>query len=105
MKKKVYSIFVLSIVQAIGAGLVLWLWSLFITHADKWINVSNNQPTVASMVVLPAVFIITAVASGGAVLGYPLSLVLKGRWYSAITLVALTLLWLALLAVALIAIY
>jgi len=105
MKKKVYSIFVLSIVQAVGAGLVLWLWSLFITNAEKWMNVGNNQPSIPSMIVLPSIFIVTAVASGGAVLGYPLALVLKGRWYSAISLVALTLIWLGLLAVALISLY
>src|SRR3990167_4050822 len=105
MKKKVYSILVLSIVQAVGAGLVLWLWSLFITNAEKWMKVGNNQPSVASMVVLPSVFIITAVMSGGAVLGYPLALVLKGRWYGAISLVALTLTWLGLLAAILISIY
>jgi hypothetical protein len=105
VKKQAYSIFVVSLTQAVGAGVVLWLWSLFITHADSWINVNGNQPSVASMIVLPSVFIITAVLSGGAVLGYPLALVLKGRWYSAITLVALTLIWLGLLSALLISIY
>ena len=105
MKKKVYSVFAVSLTQAIGAGVVLWLWSLFITHADSWINVSGNQPSVASMIVLPSVFIITAVLSGGAVLGYPLFLVLKGRWHNAISLVALTLIWLGLLSALLISIY
>jgi len=105
MKKKVYSVFALSIVQAIGAGFVLWLWSLFITNAEKWMNVAGDQPSVASMVALPSVFIITAVASGGSVLGYPLFLVLKGRWYSAISLVVLTLIWLGLLAAVLVSLY
>jgi len=105
MKKATYSIFVISLIQAIGAGAVLWLWSLFITHADSWINVNGNQPSIASMIVLPSVFIITAVASGGSVLGYPLALVLKGHWHKAISLVALTLIWLGLLAATLISIY
>ncbi|KKT87219.1 MAG: hypothetical protein VE97_C0003G0010 [candidate division Kazan bacterium GW2011_GWB1_45_10] len=42
---------------------------------------------------------ITAVLAGGAVLGYPLYLVLHERkWGTAITLVALSLIWLGLIA-------
>ncbi|HCR42196.1 TPA: hypothetical protein DIV45_02440 [Patescibacteria group bacterium] len=59
----------------------------------------NSTPTVTTFVLMPLIFMITAVLAGGAVLGYPLYLVLHERkWGTAITLVALSLIWLGLIA-------
>ena len=94
----------LSILQAVGAGIVFWLWSVFIINGEKLINLGPS-PTVAGFVVIPVVFMITAVLAGGAALGYPIFLALKNQWGKAIGLTLLTLLWLGILGAILIAIY
>ncbi|MBU1092069.1 hypothetical protein KJ836_00045 [Patescibacteria group bacterium] len=87
----------LSVIQAIGASAVVWLWSLVMTNLSQVFQ--NTPDTATTFVLFLLIFMITAVLAGGAVLGYPLYLVLHERkWGTAITLVVMSLVWLGLIA-------
>ena len=91
----------LSLIQAIGAGVVVWLWSVIMNNGEKWFGSGN--PGMAGWVIIPLIFIIVATLSAGAVLGYPLYLVLhKKDWGKAVTLLLLTVVWLAIISASLI---
>jgi len=74
------------------------------TNLDKFINTAD-KPNTAGFVLMPLTFIITAVLSAGAVLGYPIFLALNKNWFKALWLVGWTLIWLAVLAIILIYLY
>ncbi len=93
-----------SFIQAFGASLFVWLWSMFMTNISKFVD-TNDQMSATGFVLIPLMFIIVAVLSAGAVLGYPIYLVLNNKWPRAITLVVLTLVWLGLLAALLVFVF
>jgi hypothetical protein len=81
----------ISMLQAIGAGLVVWIWSLVMSNiSDRFVE-SNTL----GLLLFPLIFIIVAVLSAGLVLGYPLYLAFKGEWKRVVILISLTLVWLA----------
>ncbi|MFH1088698.1 MAG: hypothetical protein V1719_02555 [Patescibacteria group bacterium] len=97
MWKQIKEVIGASVLQAIGASVVVWLWSIIMTNLSQVFQ--NTTPTVTTFVLLPIIFMITAVLAGGAVLGYPLYLVLhEHKWGKAITLVGLSLVWLGIIA-------
>ena len=104
MKKSATAIWVLGLGQAIGAGVVLWGWTWFMTNLDKFVNTAD-KPNATGFVLMPVTFVITAVLSAGAVLGYPIFLALNKNWSKALWLVGWTLIWLAVFAIVLIYLY
>jgi hypothetical protein len=104
MKQLTTSILGLSLLQAVGAAIILWLWSVLMINGEKLLNLGPN-PTIASFVAVPIIFMITVVLAGGAVLGYPIYLALQNQWWKAIGLTLLTLVWLGILGTILILIY
>ena len=97
MWKQIKEVIGVSVIQAIGAGVVVWLWSMIMTNLTQVFQ--STTPTTTTFVLLPIIFMITAVLAGGAILGYPLYLVLHDRkWGKAVTLVALSLVWLGIIA-------
>jgi len=91
----------LSVLQAISASVVVWLWSQVMTHGEQWFG---KEPTNSiGIVAVLLIFIITAVLSAGAVLGYPLYLAFhKKDWPKAVTLLGMTIVWLAIVSAILI---
>lgn len=102
--KQVKAYLGISFIQAFGAGLFVWLWSIFMTNINKFVD-TTNQPTGSQFVLIPLMFMIVAVLSAGSVLGYPLFLAFNNQWPRAIELVVLTLVWLGLLATVLILVF
>ena len=94
----------ISFAQALTASVVVWLWSMFMMNINKFVDADSQMGT-AGFVLIPLMFIIVAVLSAGAVLGYPIFLAFNNQWLKATTLVALTLIWLGLLAVVLIFVF
>ncbi len=104
MKKIIPNVLGLSLLQAVGAGIFVWLWSIVMLNGEKWFNI-GPQPNPVSFLMIPIMFIIVATLSGGAVLTYPLYLIFQGKWGRAITLILLTLLWLGIFSTILVFIY
>jgi len=76
---------------------VVWLWSVVMSNGEKWFG--SETPGMAGWIAIPLIFMVVAVLSAGAVLGYPLYLALnKKDWNKAITLLLLTVIWLAIIA-------
>lgn len=94
----------ISLLQAVVAGGVVWLWSLVMSNIEHYVN-ADGQTTMIGMIILPLIFMITATLSAGSVLGYPLFLAWKGNWKTAITILLLTVLWLAIFSIILVIIY
>jgi hypothetical protein len=94
----------ISLLQAAGASIVLWLWTLFMVNTSKLI-LAANPPTTLVLVLILILLVIAAALLAGAMLGYPIYLISQKRWKTAITLIGLTLVWLGVLAAALISIY
>ncbi len=94
----------ISFAQALTASVVVWLWSMFMMNINKFFDTAT-QPTGSQFVIIPVMFIIVAVLSAGAVLGYPIFLAFNNQWPKAIALVVLTLVWLGLLAAILVFIF
>lgn len=92
-KKTIINVITISLIQAISAGIFVWLWLIFMMNLEGLFNTAT-QPTSSSFIVIPLMFIIVAVLSAGAVLGYPLYLLFQKNWAKAVALVLLTLLWL-----------
>jgi len=102
--KRIKEVLGLSIIQAVGASLVVWLWSIVMSYGEKWFG--SDNPGMAGWVAIPLIFMVVAVLSAGSVLGYPLYLVLhKKTWGQAVTLLLLTILWLAIIATLLIFVF
>ncbi|MFH0912175.1 MAG: hypothetical protein V1807_00740 [Patescibacteria group bacterium] len=94
--KQIKDVLGTSILQAAGASVVVWLWSQVMIYGNQF---GTNTPNTMALVAIPLIFMVTAVLAGGAVLGYPLYLVLHEKnWVKAITLVLITLVWLAIIA-------
>ena len=104
MKKIISHTLILSLIQAVAAGIFVWLWLIFMMNLERFFN-TGVQPTSSSFIVVPLMFIIVAVLAGGSVLGYPLYLILQGKWGRATTLLLLTLLWLGIFSTILVFIY
>jgi hypothetical protein len=95
----------ISFVQAFMTGLFVWLWTIFMLNMDKFVATAD-KPAANSFLLVPIMFIIAAALSAGAVLGYPIYLVVAHRaWGRAVGLILLTLIWLGLLAAGLIYLY
>ena len=103
-KKTIINVITVSLVQAISAGVFVWLWLMFMMNLESLFNVTA-QPSSSSFIVIPLMFIIVAVLSAGSVLGYPLYLLFQKNWTKAIVLVLLTLLWLGIFSGVLIYIF
>ncbi len=104
MKKNTTTLWALGLLQAVGASLVLWGWTIFMTNINKFVA-ETTPPTLPAFLIIPVTFVITAVLSAGAVLGYPIFLALNKNWPQALWLVGWTLIWLAVLTVILIYLY
>ena len=101
MAKKIKGLLGLSILQAVGAFVVVWLWAQLMVHGEQWFG--KTAPNILGMVTMPLIFIIVATLSAGAVLGYPLYLAFNEKdWPKAVKLLSLTLLWLAIISLILI---
>jgi len=88
--------------QALGAGVVVWLWALFMMNVENFVNsVEGSQPLAHEFVIIPIVFMITAILATGSVLGWPIFMALKGKWNEAVTLTLLTVTWLLIFAIVL----
>ncbi|MDD5605758.1 MAG: hypothetical protein PHR51_00245 [Patescibacteria group bacterium] len=94
----------ISLVQAAVAGAIVWLWGLLMTNMEKLADISANNGAYGFLIV-PIIFMIVAVLSAGAVLGYPIYLVFNNQWGRAIGLIILTLVWLGLLSAIMIYIF
>ncbi len=106
MKKISSNVLVISFLQAMGAGLVILVWSWVMTKGEGWMSMgSDSTNMMALMLIMPLIFIITATLSGGAVLGYPLYLAFQKNWTKAAIIVLLTLVWLAIFSTLLIYIF
>lgn len=104
MRRQIKEVLGLSLMQAVGAGVVVWLWSVVMSNGEKWFGSGN--PGMAGWIAIPLIFIIVATLSAGAVLGYPLYLVLhKKSWGQAVALLLLTILWLIIIATLLIFVF
>jgi len=104
MKKLSNNILGISFLQAVTAGLVIWLWSLVMTNGQKWIDIPPEASQFGPLLILPLIFIIVATLSSGAVLGYPLYLALQKKWIEAIKIILFTVLWLAIFTIILISV-
>jgi len=104
MGKNILRFIGISFVQALGASVFVWFWSMFMLNIDKFVATAD-EPSASSFILIPIMFIIVAVLAAGSVLGYPIYLAIKDKWSKAIGLVALTLVWLALLAVILVYVF
>lgn len=104
MKKDRWQLVGWSFLHAATAGVVVWLWSLFMTNLQSFMN-TTSQPMAHNFVIMPLIFMITAVLAAGAVLGRPIFLALKGRWNEAVILTLLTVLWLGIFSAILISIF
>jgi hypothetical protein len=91
----------ISLLQALGAGLIVWIWGVLMTNMQQLANVGGDQ-SISGFLIIPMVFIIVAVLSAGAVLGYPIYLIFNQKWGIAIGLILLTLVWLGLFSAILI---
>ena len=90
----------ISLVQALAAFIVVWLWAQLMTHGEAWFG---KTPDFMGMLAVPLIFIIVATLSAGAVLGYPLYLAFhKKDWPLAVKLLGYTLVWLSIIAAGLI---
>jgi len=99
--KHIKEIWALSLLQALGAGIVVWLWSLVMINGEHWFN--GTPPSALSFVTVPLIFIVTATLSAGAVLGYPLYLAFHQKnWPKAVALLGLTIVWLILISTVLV---
>lgn len=99
--KYLKEIWQLSLLQALLASIVVWLWSTVMHNGEKWFG--GSDPGIVGWVAVPLIFIIVATLSAGAVLGYPLYLAFHQKnWPKAVALLGLTLLWLVLISVVLI---
>ena len=94
----------ISFAQALTASVVVWLWSMFMININQFVG-TTNQMSSTGFVLIPLMFIIVAVLSAGAVLGYPIFLAFNNQWPKAVILVVLTLIWLGLLAAILIFVF
>lgn len=94
----------ISFLQAAGAGVVLGLWTQFMTNLSKFVD-TTAKPDMPGFVLIPIMFVIAATLSAGAVLGYPVYLAFQKRWKTVIVLVGLTLIWLGIFAAILISIH
>jgi len=104
MQKYISKFWTWGFLQALGAGVVVWLWSLFMTNLQSFMD-TTNQPEAHNFVVIPLIFIITAVLAAGAVLGWPIYLALKSKWNEAVALTLLTVVWLGVFSAILIGIF
>ena len=104
MNKNILRFVGLSFIQAFCASVVVWLWSMFMMNINKFFDTAT-QPTGSQFVIIPVMFIIVAVLSAGAVLGYPIFLAFNNQWPKAVILVVLTLIWLGLLAAILVFVF
>ena len=94
----------ISFVQAFAASVFVWLWSMFMTNINQFVD-TTSQMSSTGFVLIPLMFIIVAVLSAGAVLGYPIFLAFNNQWAKAIGLVVLTLVWLGLFSALLVFVY
>ena len=92
--------------QAVGASVTVWLWALFMMNVENFVNsVEGSQPLAHEFVIIPIVFMITAVLAAGSVLGWPIHMALKGKWNEAVILTLLTVAWLGVFAIILVRIF
>lgn len=94
----------ISLLQAIGASVVLGLWTLFMTNLSHFVD-TTSKPDMPGFILIPVAFVIAATLSAGSVLGYPIYLALQKHWKKAVSLVGLTILWLMVFATILIFVY
>ena len=94
----------ISLLQAAVASAIVWLWGLLMTNMEQLADISVNNGAYGFLIV-PIIFIIVAVLSAGAVLGYPIYLIFNKEWGRAIGLILLTLVWLGLLSAVMIYIF
>ena len=94
----------ISFAQALTASVVVWLWSMFMTNINQFVD-TTNQMSSTGFVLIPLMFIIVAVLSAGAVLGYSIFLAFNNQWPKAVILAVLTLIWLGLLAAILVFVF
>ena len=99
--KHIKAVLGISVLQAVGAGVVVWLWSFIMNNGEKWFGSGN--PGMAGWIAIPLIFIIVATLSAGAVLGYPLYLAFHQKnWPKSVALIVLTLVWLGLISAGLV---
>lgn len=94
----------ISLLQAIGASLVLGAWTALMTHLSQFVDTSN-KPDMPGFILIPLLFTIAATLSAGAVLGYPIYLAFQKKWKTALATILLTLIWLGIFSAILIFIY
>lgn len=104
MGKNILRFIGISFIQALGASVFVWLWSMFMMNINQFVD-ESQQMNATGFILIPIMFIIVAVLAAGSVLGYPIYLAIKDKWGKAIGLVSLTLLWLAILSVILIYVF
>lgn len=89
--------------QAVEAFVVVWAWGQLMIAGEKWFD---NTPDGTAMLVVPLIFMIVAVLSALAVLGYPLYYAFHEKnWPKAMQLLGWTLAWLLVIAVILILVF
>lgn len=104
MMKKIANFIGISLLQAISAGLIVWLFGLLVNNMERLREV-GERGGITDFLAIPMVFMIVAVLSAGAVLGYPIYLIFNQKWGMAIGLILLTLVWLGLFSAILIYVF